>query len=545
MTRFTAAAIIAASLSVHPVAQGPSVPGSAPKDSARISGRVVAAATGRPLSLATVRLSGGGNPGISRTVRTDSSGQYEISDLAAGRYSLVASRTAFLEQHFDQPRPFARYRLLELAEGEHLDGLNFSLHRGAAITGVVTDEAGDPLEGAYVVAMREQFGPNGRVFYPAGLSPTPIQSDDEGRYRVYGLRPGTYRVMATSAMTDDSPLSFGKTYFPGTLNELEAQTVRVDFGLDGVANFAMIPAKRARVSGIVRDSQGRPAAGMRLTLNTPRVSGFGQGDMETLGDDGSFTFEHVLPGQYLLHVRPSAAQRKIAPANVEWGAMHVNVTGEDISGLTLTTSTGFAISGRVTLDRSATLPAKLTIGAREMDLALQSLGLPVVTNNAVDAAGRFRIVGVRGRVRVGGGGGGWFTKRVLLKGNDVTTGLDVSADVDDIEVVLTNQVTTVTGTVRDARGIGRNDFVVTFFPVGQFDREERASRQRTIRPDPDGVYRIRNLPPGDYLAAAVPVMSLPMDGEWDPAFLEKVRPAAISFKLAEGQSLALNLTLIE
>jgi hypothetical protein len=173
------------------------------------------------------------------------------------------------------------------------------------------------------------------------------------------------------------------------------------------------------------------------------------------------------------------------------------------------------------------------------------LGSPMFVNSPVDAAGRFRIVGVRGRVRVGGGGGGWFTKRVLLKGNDVTTGFELSADVDGIEVLLTNKVTTVTGTVRDARGIGRNDFIVAFFPVGQFDREERASRQRTIRPDPDGVYRIRNLPPGDYLAAAVPAMSLPIEGEWDPAFLERIRPSAISFKLAEGQSLPLNLTLTE
>jgi hypothetical protein len=329
------------------------------------------------------------------------------------------------------------------------------------------------------------------------------------------------------------------------MNESEAQLVRVDVGLDAVADFSMIPAKRARVSGVVRDSEGRAASGMRMTLNESSGPRFNQIDVSMLSADGSFTFEHVLPGQYLLHVRPSAAQRKIAPANVEWGAMHLNVTGEDISGLTLTTSAGFAISGLVTLDRSTTLPAKLTISAHEMDFALQSLGLPVVTNNVVDAAGRFRIVGLRGRVRLGGGGGGWFAKRVLLRGNDVTTGFDVSGDVDGIEIVLTNQVTTVTGTVRDARGIGRNDFIVAFFPVGQFDREGRASRQRTIRPDPDGVYRIRNLPPGDYLAAAVPVTSLPIDGEWDPSFVTKVRPAAIGFKLAEGQSLPLNLTLIE
>ena len=124
-------------------------------------------------------------------------------------------------------------------------------------------------------------------------------------------------------------------------------------------------------------------------------------------------------------------------------------------------------------------------------------------------------------------------------------GFDVDRDVDGIEVVLTDRATTVTGTVRNAQRTGVNDYIVAFFPVGQFDHVERGQRQRTIRPDPDGVYRIRNLPPGEYLAAAVPVLSLPIGGEWDPAFAERVRPIAIGFKLAEGQSLALTHTLIE
>jgi hypothetical protein len=257
----------------------------------------------------------------------------------------------------------------------------------------------------------------------------------------------------------------------------------------------------------------------------------------------------VLPGQYLLYVRPSrVGQKPPFPVNVESAATYVNVAGDDVSDLILTTAAGFALSGRVTLEGStAQLAMKgLTISARETDPNLQSLGLPMFVNSPVDAAGRFRIVGLRGKVRVTGGGGGWFVKRVLVRGVDVTSsGFDVSTDFDGIEVVLTNQVTTVTGTVRDSRGIGRNDFIVTFFPVGQFESQDRAARQRTIRPDPDGVYRIRNLPPGGYLAAAVPAMSLPLEGEWDPAFLEKVRPGATSFKLAEGQSLALNLTLTE
>ena len=63
--------------------------------------------------------------------------------------------------------------------------------------------------------------------------------------------------------------------------------------------------------------------------------------------------------------------------------------------------------------------------------------------------------------------------------------------------------------------------------------------------DNQNIYRILGLPAGDYLAAAVPALSLPVEGEWDPAFLEKVRPWATGFKLFEGQTLSLNFTLIE
>ena len=43
----------------------------------------------------------------------------------------------------------------------------------------------------------------------------------------------------------------------------------------------------------------------------------------------------------------------------------------------------------------------------------------------------------------------------------------------------------------------------------------------------------------------VEVMSLPIGGEWDPEFAERVKPRAIGFTLTEGQSLALTHRLIE
>src|SRR5687767_8745729 len=106
------------------------------KPSARVRGRVVAAATGQALMLATVTLAGG-NPYGRRSVQTDANGIYEFTNLPAGRYSFFASRAGYLEQNFDQPSPFARHRLLDLAEGELLEGMDFRLHRGAVITGVI------------------------------------------------------------------------------------------------------------------------------------------------------------------------------------------------------------------------------------------------------------------------------------------------------------------------------------------------------------------------------------------------------------------------
>ena len=77
-----------------------SVAAQTPKPAARIRGRVVTAATGRPLLLATVTLSGG-NPYVRRAARTDSNGSYEFVNVPAGRYSLAASRAGYLDQNFD------------------------------------------------------------------------------------------------------------------------------------------------------------------------------------------------------------------------------------------------------------------------------------------------------------------------------------------------------------------------------------------------------------------------------------------------------------
>ena len=57
---------------------------------------------------------------------------------------------------------------------------------------------------------------------------------------------------------------------------------------------------------------------------------------------------------------------------------------------------------------------------------------------------------------------------------------------------------------------------------------------KTARPDQDGRYQIKGLPPGDYVAVAVSYVE---DGMWnDPEYLESIRRYGQKLTLGEGES---------
>lgn len=64
---------------------------------------------------------------------------------------------------------------------------------------------------------------------------------------------------------------------------------------------------------------------------------------------------------------------------------------------------------------------------------------------------------------------------------------------------------------------------------------------RTTRPDQDGGFQIRGLPPGRYFVAAV--RTLDQGREWDPEFLKRFRDVARTVTQAEGQTVSLSLTV--
>lgn len=517
-----------------------------------IRGRIVSAENGTPIRRAQVRATSGAER--ARLVSTDADGRFEFRDLSAGRWNLTASKAGFVTLRYGQRRPFEAGRPIELAEKQVMDRADLALPRGAAITGRVFDEFGDPVAGARVQVMRYQLVQGTRRLTPAGGA---SQSDDTGAFRVFGLMPGDYYISATlRALQVDDPAdatSYAPTYFPGTGSVQDAQRIPVLLGQEqsGI-NFALLPVRTVRVTGVAINSMGIPLAGGNVmlmpsdSLGGPLVfAGGGGGGGGRVGGGGRFTLSNVVPGSYTLLVTSGGGRQQNAEAEV--GSLSLTVGSEDLENVTLITGRGATLSGTI-----ATAPGvAATLAPNGIQVGVQQIGgtrgFPNRPGRA-NADGVFQVASLFGQgvIRVNGLPQGWAITSVMIGGTDVIdTPLDFKPndEIRGVQILLTNQLTEVSGTARGSDGKPLVDYTVVVFAD---DETKWTSPSRYIwstRPDLQGVYKIRGLPAsGRYLAVAVDYLE---EGEAnDPEFLSQVRERAAPFSLADGESKTVGVTLV-
>lgn len=533
---------------------------SAPTGTARIRGRIVHAGTGAPLRRAEVTLTGEQN--VRRQVTTNSEGRYEFTELPSGRFTVGATKGGYLTLRYGQRRPFEPGRPIALAAAQVLSQVDLALPRGSVITGRITDDRGAPVVGADIRVERYQYGPEGE----RRLNRVPIgalATNDLGEFRAFGLMPGEYVVSANVRQMPQLPGQAGPigpaqgllpTYYPGTTNVAEAQTVLVGIAEEASAQFGLASGRTSRVSGTILDSTGRPAAGANLMLTTTSggfTSGMGAG---TAAADGSFSIVNISPGEHYIQVRHQS--RTAGAAVSEVANVPISTTGEDVTGFGITTSAGTTVVGRVEWKGNAPRTGgpsdtRLRIMANAADRRPAILGAVGSTdpaaNGAVGQDNTFRIAGILGTVLFAPVGvpPQWTLKAVIVNGTDVTSvGTDASSLGGDapVRVVLTDKVTELSGSVRNAKREPVGEYVVVVLPEDPVESSVAVRYTRTVRPDQSGTFRVRALPPGSYRAVAVE--ALEQGTEWDPAFQATVRPAARRFTLNEGQTLTLDLDLL-
>ncbi len=558
------------------------LPGMGPRQfktgTARIRGRVISSDSGAPVRRAQVRISG---PDIaSKTALTDAEGRYEFRELPGGRFNLSATKSGYVSVQYGQTRPNESGKAIELVDAQVLERADISMPRGSVISGRVLDEFGDPVADAVVNAMRSAWAGGRRRLQPSGRTAT---TNDLGQFRIYGLAPGDYFVSATMRGGGDfgmleiamaagpsasSPTSgYAPTYFPGTANAAEAQRIQLAVGQEAQnTEFALLPVRLVKITGTVVGSDGRPVEGSMVSA----VTRGGDSGLVSMGStarsdkNGNFALTNVTPGEYTLQTRAMQIMTSGggdtmmfsarvggpdgAGGEAESGLLRVTVGGEDLANVVILTSKGATASGHVIFEGTAK-PNSLT-GIRISASPAESEGPMLVMGGgsaSVKADGTFELRGLSGAriIRPAGLPQGWMLREVRVNGAEVTdTGVDFKPGeaVTGVEVVVTSKVTEVSGTVTAANGDPVKDYTVVVFS----DEPQRwtVPNSRYVhgaRPDQEGRFQVKNVPPGGYYAIATEYIA---QGEWgDPEVLDRLKVKATRFSLDEGETKKMELKI--
>jgi carboxypeptidase family protein len=544
---------------------------------ASISGSVVGSDNGRPVKRARILATAPELQG-SRAVMTDDSGHFEITALPAGRYTITVSKPGYISLSYGQRRPLQAGTPLQIADGQQIKAIDFSLPRGGAIAGRILDEDGEAMVGANVRVMRYQYMQGDRRLVPVATG----MSDDKGNYRVWNLLPGDYYVSATArgmgllpgiavldqvaqamgrggagggrggnmgggrggalagllgqGQDDQDAITYAPTYFPGVGSIAEAKPVTVGISQEVLdITFGMQLVRTWRISGHVMSATGTPAYAGTISLTPDGAGTGGRGQIGTtyggrIEWDGGFTIANVPPGRYTL--RATGARD-----DVPQFAQQPLTVGGDLTDVVIALAAGASLSGTLSFPSASSPPDPSTI--RITAPPADPDGFYANGAGRVDKTGHFTMDGVPSGPRFirANGARGWTLRSVMIGGRDVIdTPVVVQSGqaIGDITLVFTDKMTQVSGVVVNDQNAPVSEYTVLAFPTDATLWRPQSRQIMTTRPDQNGKYQLRGLPPGEYYLATVDPA---IQGEWfEPAFLDQQRPGAVRITLSDGDS---------
>jgi hypothetical protein len=549
----------------------------------RLTGRVVSDDAGSaPVRRARVVLHCA-DSGAAATVVTGDDGRFVFAGLKAGRCTLTAAKPGFVTIEHGAMRPGRSGTPIAIGT-EPTPEITLRLPRGGVITGLVRDRAGLPQSGVSMAVYRKVFRDGDRVLAPVSVVRADRQApltDDEGRYRLYGLAPGDYVVAAnverrssdairditaddirraltllaspTQAMRASSlpatavaatpPTRYAPVYYPGTVSLSDAGPIHVEPGdvRDGIDIFLQLVAT-ARIEGTL--------TGIRPDVPQNRVSVY----LQTIGSpiyestsasvsaNGRFVAPAVRPGRYLLVAHARSASAGEAGADIErwWTQQELTVSGADVTGLTLALQPTRSIELRMTTSNEAAIPLPAALHATLHPIPFDQSRLsgtritgPSSSLGTV-APGRYLLT-VSGFDAERRSDRRWVVTRAIYDGEDISNrAFEIGpAGPQTIDVHLSDRPASISGTLQTPAGRPVTSVWILAFSTNPNHWVWQSRRIHAVRPATDGSFLVDGLPAGDYHLAAVTDLD---DNEWfDPDMLRPLVPQSLRLTLAESE----------
>jgi hypothetical protein len=242
---------------------------------ATISGTVTAAAASAPIRgicVLAVRNVAGAEFETGATQVTGSQGQYSVLDLAPGKYSVqftggCGNSGSFAPQSYNAQSNGAAAAPVAVTAGQHVTGINAAMQPGGTISGKLAYR-GHALRGACVAAISQEYsgglgtGPEGVLTSLEPLTSGLTVTSANGTYRIGNLAPGNDAV-AFAGGCGNGTMGVAQQWFApqggGKPTWITVPGGRVTSGIGAGLKTGGV------VAGVVRDSAGKPLAGICAT----------------------------------------------------------------------------------------------------------------------------------------------------------------------------------------------------------------------------------------------------------------------------------------
>jgi hypothetical protein len=460
-----------------------------------------------------------------RTIITDSSGQFVFFDVAEGSYDLEASKVGYWFGTYGQKLPDDRGRFLTVSAAEQLTSISVAVWKLAIVSGTLLNEHGEPAVGWPVHVMSARVRAGRGEWVPQSSR---VVTDDRGAFTIGDLYRGRYLVYVPGTPTPfeigTELLTYPLTIHPAATSIASASPLDLDFGDErsGV-NIHVRPVAARRLAGRVAVF---PAARTLVRLSIlDEVTG---SDIEIAttrsAPDGTFIFPGVAPGSYRVSMAaPGSSAMNFALASdpdpsftQRQGQMSISVpvtvAEADVLDVQLAPSASLEIAVRLRFknEPGATVPAAGTIS---VSVSSTKGGYGGIARPDAEDVYRFAVPAGSYFVRPIAIPTGWRLHSITADGLDALDSpiVLVDAGAADVVITLTDAMTTVTGSVlntdgRAFAGAAQNASIAIFpvLPRLWVDFGVAHPRFATARVNPDGTFAASGLPEGDYYVVALP-----------------------------------------